>query len=261
MIVTLLTDFGLADHYVGVMKGVILSTDPRITLVDLGHDVPPGEIEGGAFGLLASYSWFPRGTVHVAVVDPGVGTTRRPIVAVAGGQLFVAPDNVLLGYVLEREPGARVFHVTQEGCFRQPVSTTFHGRDVFAPVGAALATGVPPESLGPEISDAVRLAPLRPIDEGEGRLRGRVLQVDRFGNCVTSFTPRDLGPRAEGGFRLHAGASEIRELRRHFAGAPPAAPFAIWGSSGFLEIAVNGGSAAAVLGLGTGHEVRLEGES
>jgi S-adenosylmethionine hydrolase len=261
MIATLLTDFGLADHYVGVMKGVILSVDPGITLVDLGHEVPPGEVEGGAFALLASYPYFPRGTVHVAVVDPGVGTARRPIVAVAGGQLFVAPDNGLLGYVLEREPGARVFHVTNERLFRQPVSTTFHGRDVFAPVGAALATGVPPESLGPEIADPVRLAPLRPTPEADGTLRGRVLQVDRFGNCVTSFTAHDLGERADGGFCLHAGTAQIRELRRHFAGGRPGAPFAIWGSSGFLEIAVNGGSAAAVLGLGTGHEVRVQGEA
>ncbi|HEX6070344.1 MAG TPA: SAM-dependent chlorinase/fluorinase [Longimicrobiaceae bacterium] len=261
MIATLLTDFGLADHYVGVMKGVLLSADPRITLVDLGHDVPPGDIEAGAFVLLASYPYFPPGTVHVAVVDPGVGTARRPIVAAAGGQLFVAPDNGLLGYVVEREPDARVFHVTEERWFRHPMSTTFHGRDVFAPVGAALAMGTSPESLGPGIADMVRLAPLRPEAEVDGTLRGRVLQVDRFGNCITSFTAQDLGARAEGGFRLRAGTGEIRELRRHFAGARPGAPFAIWGSSGFLEVAVDGGSAAAVLGLGTGHEVRVEGEA
>ena len=259
MIATLLTDFGLADHYVGVMKGVILSIDPRITVVDLGHDVPPGDIEGGAFALLASYPYFPPGTVHVAVVDPGVGTTRRPVAAAAAGQLFVAPDNGLLSYVLDREPDARVFHLTDERRFRHPVSTTFHGRDVFAPVGAALAAGAAPESLGTEIADPVRLAPLRPTAEADGTLRGRVLQVDRFGNCVTSFTAHDLAARADGGFRLCAGTGEIRELRRHFAGGRPGAPFAIWGSAGFLEIAVDGGSAAAVLGLGTGHEVRVEG--
>ena len=258
MITTLLTDFGLADHYVGVMKGVILSVDPRITVIDLGHDVPPGEIEGGAFALLASYRYFPEGTVHVAVVDPGVGTARRAIVATAAGQLFVAPDNGVLGYVLEREPAARVFHLTDEKWFRHPVSTTFHGRDVFAPVGAALATGTPPESLGPEIADALRLGPLRPAADADGTLRGRVLHVDRFGNCVTSFTADDSDARSDRGFRLRAGAGEIRELRQHFAGGRPGAPFAIWGSSGFLEIAVDGGSAAAVLGLGTGHELRLE---
>jgi S-adenosyl-L-methionine hydrolase (adenosine-forming) len=256
MIVTLTTDFGTADHYVGVMKGVLLASAPQLQVVDLTHEVEPGRVEAGAFALLASYRYFPAGTVHVGVVDPGVGSQRRALLVDAAAQYFVGPDNGLFSYVLEREPTAQVVEVTDERYFRQPRSDTFHGRDVFAPLAAALASGVKPYELGPILTQPVRLPPLRPQLLASGALMGRILHVDRFGNCVTSLTPGDL-PRAGTHLRLTAGDCLITELRRHYSGAAPGAPFAIWGSSGFLELSVNGGSAADLLGIAPGAAVEV----
>jgi hypothetical protein len=255
MIVTLLTDFGGADHFVGVMKGVILKADPRISIVDLGHEIPPGDVREGAFALLASYKYFPSGTVHVAVVDPGVGSDRRPIVVDAGGQRFVGPDNGLLSYLLEREAGARAVWIRNEQFFLHPVSATFHGRDIFAPVGAALATGTDLDSLGSEVEDPLRLPSLRPRVAPDGSRVGTILHVDRFGNCVTSLTPDDVTDTDEGKVRLGVAGGAITALRRHYAGALPGEPFAILGSTGFLEISINGASAAAALGLKAGDPV------
>ena len=258
MIVTLLTDFGLADHYVGVMKGVVLGVDARIRVVDLTHGIEPGAIEAGAFALLSAYPYFPTGTVHVAVVDPGVGSDRRVMVVAAAGQYFLGPDNGLFSYLLEREPEARVFEVTTARFTRQPRSSTFHGRDLFAPVGAALATGILPEELGPPLATPVRLAPLRPEPTPEGALRGRIVHVDRFGNCITSFTRADL-PDASERVSVRAGDTWISALRRHYAGAHAGSPFLIWGSTGFLEISMDGASAAAKLGVRTGDVVEARG--
>lgn len=257
MIVTLLTDFGLLDHYVGTMKGVILGEAPGASIVDLGHDVAAGDIEAGAFSLLATYPYFPADTVHVVVVDPGVGSERRVIAVEAAGQRFVGPDNGVFSYLLDREPGARVFHVTADRFFRTPVSTTFHGRDIFAPVGAALARGVEPMTLGPSISDARRLLPLTPRVEPGGRVFGRILHVDRFGNCITNLAAEHLG---SGALRVRgkSGAVEVAGLRRQYAGAAVGTPFLIEGSTGFIEISLNGSSAAALLGIESGAEVEVE---
>ena len=256
MIVTLLTDFGTADYFVGAMKGVILGIAPAATVVDLTHEVPPQDVRAGAFTLLAAYRSFPAGTVHVAVVDPGVGSARRAIAAEAGGHRFVGPDNGLLSWALEREADARVFHVTRGELFRQPVSATFHGRDVFAPVAARLAAGMDVAAVGPEIGDAARLGGLRPERLADGSFRGEVLHVDRFGNCITSFT-RDIPGSAADGYMLRAGGREIRTVRGFYAEDDSDEPFAIWGSAGFLEISVNRGSAARVLGVEPGDPVTL----
>lgn len=256
MIVTLLTDFGTADPYVGVMKGVVLGVDASVPLVDLTHEVPPGRVDVGAFHLLVSYRHFPAGTVHVAVVDPGVGSERRPIVVEAAGQCFVAPDNGLLSYLLETEEGAVCREVTSPRFLDRPLSTTFHGRDLFAPVGAALATGTPASELGAVIDDPVRLPSLRPSREVNGALVGRVLHVDRFGNCITSLPRAGMFEEGER-LALEIGGRRVEQLRAHYAGAPEGEPFLVWGSAGFLEVSVNGGSAAAVLGVGTGAVVRL----
>jgi S-adenosyl-L-methionine hydrolase (adenosine-forming) len=258
MIVTLLTDFGTADYFVAAMKGVILGRAPGAAIVDVTHEVPPQQVEDAAFTLLAAYRAFPAGTVHVAVVDPGVGSARRAVVVDAGGHRFVGPDNGLFGWVIEREGGARVFHVTRGEHFRRPVSATFHGRDVFAPVAAALASGVLPDELGPEIRDFVRLPSLRPRRHDDGSLEARVLHVDRFGNVVTGFTADDLPPDfGASPFRIVAGEGEIRTLRRFYAepGAESGEPFAIWGSAGFLELVSFRGSAAERLGLRRGDPV------
>ena len=256
MIVTLLTDFGTADYFVAAMKGVVLGRAPGARLVDVTHEVPPQDIAAAAFTLLAVYREFPPGTVHVVVVDPGVGSARRAIVVSAAGQRFVGPDNGVFSHVLDREPGARAWHLDDPRHFRHPVSATFHGRDVFAPVAAALAAGAEPESLGGEVGDPVRLEPIAVRRDPDGTVHGTVLHVDRFGNCVTTLAPGDL-PAGAGALRLSVGGREVRELRPHYAGARSGEPFAIAGSAGFLEVSVDGASAAEMLGVRRGDPVVL----
>jgi S-adenosylmethionine hydrolase len=261
MIVTLLTDFGTRDYFVGAMKGALLSVNPEAQIVDITHDVAPHDVEEAAFTLLAAYETFPAGTVHVAVIDPGVGSARRAIVVEGAGQLFVGPDNGVFGHVYERLGRFRVFHVVKDRFFRESVSATFHGRDVFAPVAGALSTGTHPHSLGPEVSDFVRLPFAAPFQRDGSTLLATVIHVDRFGNCVTNVTPRDLGEETIArGVSLVVAGREIRTFRRFFAdegGATPE-PFAVWGSAGLLEVAVFRDSAARVLGLGRGSEIEVQ---
>ena len=241
--ITLLTDFGTADYFVGAVKGAILSVNPAAVIVDITHEIPPQDIAAGAFTLLAAYKTFPAGTIHVAVVDPGVGSTRRPIIVSVNEQFFVGPDNGLFSYIYDREPSHKTFHVTADRFFRSSVSSTFHGRDIFAPVAAALSNGVAPEEFGPGINDAVRLPLLEtPL---------RIIHIDRFGNCVTNIT-RDLSPR-----EIVVNGRTISEFRQFYGDGDDQSLFAIWGSAGFLEISVNGGSAAKVLGAKRGDEVSL----
>ena len=235
--ISLLTDFGTADYFVGAVKGAILSVNPQAVITDITHEIAPQDIEAGAFTLLACYNTFPAGTIHMAVVDPGVGSTRRPIVVSANEQFFVGPDNGIFSYIYDREPSHRTFHVTAEKYFRPSPSTTFHGRDIFAPVAAALSKGVNPEQLGPQIEDEVRLpALLEPL---------RIIHIDRFGNCVTNIT-RDV-LNSEEGASLTINGQTIREFRKFYGEAPSTSPFAIWGSAGFLELSINRASAAKVL--------------
>jgi S-adenosylmethionine hydrolase len=232
------------------MKGVILSINPQARLIDLTHDIPPQDIAAAAFTLLAAYKSFPAGTVHVAVVDPGVGSSRRAILVVAGGQRFVGPDNGIFSYLLEREPEAQVFHLTRESYFRQPVSATFHGRDVFSPVAAALSKGVSPAKFGVPINDPLSLPALAPQALGKGRLQGRILHIDHFGNCVTSFTQPEVASEAmERGVLLNVKRTVIKDFRRFFSdeGTYGEKLFTVWGSAGFLEIAAENQSAATLL--------------
>jgi S-adenosylmethionine hydrolase len=257
-LITLLTDFGTADYFVGAMKGAILSVNPRATIVDITHEIPAHDIESGAFTLLATYDTFPAGTIHLAVVDPGVGSARRAVVACAREHFFVGPDNGLFSYVLERERGTRVFHLTNEKYFRASVSPTFHGRDVFAPVAAALSNGVEASALGEQIEDFVRLSPLAPERAPDGTIRACIIHVDRFGNCVTNISRGDVpGETIERGARLSVGGHEIHSFRRFFLEeeATTGAAFAVWGSAGFLEIAVRCDSAARLLGIERGQPV------
>jgi len=256
MIVTLLTDFGTADPYVGVLKGVLLGHDPALTLVDLTHGIAPGDIASAAYALLAAYPYFPPLTTHLVVVDPGVGTSRRPIAADAGGQRFVGPDNGVLSYLLEREPDARIVEVTSGGLFLSPLSRTFQGRDLFAPVAAALAAGVALEALGHPVTDAVRLAPLRPERMDDGALRGRILAVDRFGNCITSIPGSAVAAETQE-IDLEVAGRRIRRVHGTFAAGSGVDPFGIRGSTGFLEVVVNGGAAAERLGVSVGDPVIL----
>ena len=241
--ISLLTDFGTADYFVGAVKGAILSVNPSAVIVDITHEIPPQDVAAGAFTLLAAYKTFPAGTIHVAVVDPGVGSTRRPIIVSANEQFFVGPDNGLFTYICDREPSHRIIHVTAERFFRRDVSTTFHGRDIFAPVAAALSNGVAVEEFGPEINDELRLPSLEtPL---------RIIHIDHFGNCVTNIT-RDRSPS-----KIVVNEKTISEFRQFYGEEAGTGLFAIWGSAGFLEISVNGGSAAQVLGVKRGDPVSL----
>jgi S-adenosylmethionine hydrolase len=242
-VISLLTDFGTADYFVGAVKGAILSVNPAAVIVDITHEIPPQDVAAGAFTLLAAYKTFPARTIHVAVVDPGVGSTRRPIIVSANEQFFVGPDNGLFTYIYDREPSPRIFHVTAERYFRSEVSTTFHGRDIFAPVAAALSNGVAAEEFGAEINDAVRLPSL------ESPLR--IIHIDHFGNCVTNIS-RDLSPN-----EIVVNERQISEFRQFYGEDDRESLFAIWGSAGFLEISVNGGSAEQVLGAKRGDPVTI----
>lgn len=256
-VITLLTDFGNADYFAGAVKGAILSVNPLAIIADITHEIAPQDVEAAAFTILACYQTFPDGTIHVAVVDPGVGSTRRPIVVKAGGQLFVGPDNGIFTYVYDREPEHEVFHVTAGKYFRPSPSSTFHGRDIFAPVAAALSKGVRPEDLGPSITDEVRLKKsLAPEVLSNGNLQGRVIHIDRFGNCVTNLTPDLVGSTKHP--TLIIKGKVIRTLRDCYSSSPANTPFAIRGSAGFLEVSINRASAAKILGLKRGDRVILE---
>ena len=253
-VISLLTDFGTADYFVGAVKGAILSVNPQAVIADITHEIAPQDISAGAFTLLAAYKTFPAGTIHVAVVDPGVGSTRRPIVVSANRQFFVGPDNGLFTYIYDCEPSHQVFHATAEKYFRRDPSSTFHGRDIFAPVAAALSNGVKPRAFGPQIVDAIRLpVPLEPEVLKNGDIRGRIIHIDHFGNCVTNLTRDLVKPNAT----IVINRKTIRDFRNFYGEKSSSKPFAIWGSAGFLELAVNGGSAAKILKAARDNEVVL----
>ncbi|MEK6334685.1 MAG: SAM-dependent chlorinase/fluorinase [Acidobacteriota bacterium] len=259
-IITLLSDFGSQDYFVGAMKGVILSINPRAQIVDITHEIPPQDIHAASFNLLAAYTAFPPGTIHVAVVDPGVGSERRPLAIECAGQSFVGPDNGLFSWICEREGKARAIHLKAEEFFHHPVSTTFHGRDVFAPVAAALSNGIPVEEMGDQVGDYVRLESLALRPRADRQTEARIIHIDRFGNCVTNLTREHLKEESfVAGAQLTVNGQEIKSYRRFFAeaGARAEELFCIFGSAGFLEIAKQNSSAAAVLNARRGDQVLL----
>ena len=247
-IITLLTDFGLRDHFVAAMKGVMLGLNPDLTLVDVSHFIPPQDIFSGAFTLGQTYSCFPQGTIHLAVVDPGVGTARRAMAVSAGGHFFVAPDNGLLTYVLNDQESFAAHEITAEHYFRKPVSSTFHGRDVFAPIAAWISRGIPLHQLGPALRDPVLLKIPAPVRVQEALIQGTILAVDQFGNLITNLLPDEV-PHTS---RILAGKREITSFRTAYGEGLPGEVFAVPGSTGYLEIAVKNGSAAAELNLKAG---------
>jgi len=259
-IVTLTTDFGTNDHFVGAVKGVILDIVPEAAIVDISHAIQAFDVLDGAIAISQTYSYFPTGTVHMVVVDPGVGTTRRPIIASSDGYHFVAPDNGVLSMVYAKEERIHVRHVTSEHYFRQPVSNTFHGRDVFAPIAAYLAKLVDSHKFGDEIEDYVKFAAPKPKPAGDNRLRAVVLKVDRFGNLITNVTPQDA-PSLFGAnpapFKIVVGSKEITDIRSAYAEGAPGEVFGIIGSMGYLEIVANRAAAAQVTGAGKGSEVSI----
>lgn len=259
-IITLTTDFGSNDHFVGAMKGVILDIVPDAQIVDICHSVQAFDVLDGALTISQAYSYFPSRTVHVVVIDPGVGTARRPIVASSDKYHFVAPDNGVLSLVYAREPRIHVRHITSEHYFLQPVSNTFHARDIFSPVAAYLAKEVDSLKFGDEIEDFVRFSAPKPKAVDENRLRGVVLKVDRFGNLVTNITPQDapmLFGAAGKAFKIVVGSREITEIHSAYAEGAPGEVVGILGSMGFLEIAANRGAAAQLTGAGKGSDVTI----
>lgn len=244
MIVTLLTDFGIADSYVAEMKGVLLTYAPQATLVDITHQVSPGDVRAAQYILSRTWMFFPEGTIYVAIVDAGVGTDRRVVGATRFGRYFLAPDNGLLSFL---SLNATFFSIP----VLPEAAPTFHGRDVFAPAAAVLATGRSLESLGTVITDP-HYSPL-PIPKIDGEaLVGEVLYVDRFGTLISNISPSALKP----GVRIRVGGADVGPLRRTFADVESGALVAFTGSGGTVEIAVRDGSATRLLGLGVGAEVR-----
>jgi len=257
-IVTLTADFGLSDHFVGVMKGVILGINPEALIVDLCHQVSSYDIFDAAFTLGQSYRYFPPETIHLVVVDPGVGSARRPILARAAKHVFVAPDNGVLSLVFEREEGVEVRHITSEHYFLNPISKTFHGRDVFAPVAGWLSKGVAPEKFGDPVTDYAKFTSPKPKRVDERLVKGVILKVDKFGNIITNITPEDVPQiftENPPPFKIIINQHEISRLNASYSMGKPSEVFAILGSSGFLEICANRGSAAKALNVGRGVEV------
>ncbi|MCO5167754.1 MAG: SAM-dependent chlorinase/fluorinase [Planctomycetes bacterium] len=257
--ISLLTDFGTRDVYAGVLHAVIGGIAPGVRVVDLTHEVAPQDVTEAAFLLDAAAPWFPPGTVHVCVVDPGVGSDRRILCARTRAATFLAPDNGLLTRVLERAPEARLNAVVDRSYFLPEVSSTFHGRDVFAPVAARLALGLDPAALGPEVRDPLRLSlpPERAL--ASGVTAGEVVHVDRYGNLITNLRPGALGPAVRG---ARVGGVEVAgPVRRSYAEQDPregGGLLLITGSTGLLEVAVRDGSAQARLGVGRGAPVEVE---
>jgi S-adenosyl-L-methionine hydrolase (adenosine-forming) len=259
-VITITTDFGSNDHFVGAMKGVIVDIVPEAQIVDISHAVQPFDVLDGALTIAQAYSYFPNGTIHLVVVDPGVGTARRPILASSDGHHFVAPDNGVLSMVYAREERIHVRHITSEHYFRQPVSNTFHGRDIFAPVAAYLAKQVDSHKFGDEIEDYVKFAAPRPKAAGENRIRGVVLKVDRFGNLVTNVTATDvpaLFAAKTGPFKIIVGSREVSDIRAAYGEGGPGEVFGILGSMGYLEIVANRAAAAQLTGAVKGSEVMI----
>lgn len=259
-IVTLTTDFGISDHFVGTMKGVILEVNPAAQIVDISHSVQAFDVLDGALAIAQAYSYFPAGTVHLVVVDPGVGTARRPIILSSDRHHFVAPDNGVLSLICAREERVHVRHVSSEHYFLQPISNTFHGRDIFAPVAGYLSKGVDSEKFGEEITDYTRFNAPKPKAIDQQTLRGVVLKADRFGNLITNITPADVPalfgevPQA---FKIVIGKHEITEIKRSYAEGAPGKLFGILNSMGYLEIAANRAAAAQLVGSAKGTEVNI----
>jgi hypothetical protein len=256
--VTFTTDFGATDHFVGTMKGVIYTLNPDAKIVDICNSVHSYDVLDGALTIAQAYKYFPPNTLHMVIVDPGVGTSRRPLIAVTEKHIFLAPDNGVLSLVYDMEERLSVRHITSEHYYLQPMSQTFHGRDLFAAVAGWLSKGVEVAKFGEEITDFVRFAPPKPKPLSEKLMKGVVLKVDKFGNLITNFTPRDVPQLFQDeppGFKILVGKHEVNRMRTAYAQGAAGEIFGILGSMGYLEIATHRGAAARMLGADKGSDV------
>ncbi len=252
-IITLTTDFGLQDGYVASMKGVIASIAPEVTMVDITHLVPPQDLREAAYILKSTVPYFPRGTVHLVVVDPGVGSSRRPIAVKTSDAFFVAPDNGVLGYVLEQAKEFKAVHLNNRRFCLDEVSSTFHGRDIFSPVAAHIANGIPLKDLGEPVSDIAMLKWPRPRSTESGCIEGEIVHVDRFGNLVSNIPLESI---VGGRWIVRIGGRHIRIVKSYSA-VGRGKTLALIGSHGFLEVAVREGSAAKMLKLEAGGRIAV----
>jgi hypothetical protein len=259
-VITLLTDFGDRDYFAASMKGVILGINPQARIVDLSHDITPHQIDEAAYLLKASYKYFPDGTVHVAVVDPGVGSLRRPLLVTTSRHFFVAPDNGLLSYIYQEESGIEVRQIENKQYRLDSEGATFDGRDLFAPAAAWLTKGQPPGSFGKLVRDYVTLPLAEPEWQG-GVLAGRIVYVDRFGNLISNLTPFHVkevqGKTRRSDVSIRIGDVTITGLVRSYSQGDPVAPHALINSNGQVEIFLKEGSAAEGLKSGRGEKVEI----
>jgi len=254
-IVTLTTDFGMKDPYVAAMKGVLHRMCPGISVVDLTHDIDPQNVLEGALFVAASAPYFPIGTIHVVVVDPGVGTGRRPVVVLAAGQFFVTPDNGLLTLFVREHPIEEARIISNPGFMLDDVSPTFHGRDVFAPAAAKLAAGATMSDAGPRL-DEIHLVDIpEPQRDGGHTISGEIIHIDRFGNAISNILRSSLGDAQCK--VICVGQTRFDGIHQTYADTEPNTPLALFGSVGALEFAVNQGSASATLGLRLGDRVEI----
>lgn len=259
-LITLTTDFGNRDYFSGGMKGVILGINPKAVFVDISHEVPSHDIWSAAYLLGAAYKYFPQFAIHLVVVDPGVGSARRPILAVTDRHYFIAPDNGVLSFIYNDPGFTRVIHITADHYFLPGKGSTFHARDIFAPSAAWLSKGVEADKFGDEITDYVRFNV--PAARKEGNVvSGEVVYIDKFGNCITNISSDDIGPLMEpggiSGCKIHVNDVIIEKISPFYAHSPKGVPAAVINGNGYLEIFVNLGDARRVLNLKRGEKVRL----
>lgn len=260
-LITLTTDLGEQDGFIGSMKGVIIGINPSARIVDISHDVPPQDIEAGAYVIKEAYKLFPKLTIHVVVVDPGVGGPRKPLLAVSQNYYFIAPDNGVLSYVYKEEGSVRVYELSATHYFRPSPGRTFHGRDIFAPIAAWLSKGVSPDNLGKDVEGFVTLTLPHPVAVAEKTMKGRVAYIDRFGNLITTITKAHLDELflKSSGKTVEVKVKEvvIKGLSDYYGQGEKGTPSALVNSSGYLEIFCHLGSARDILKAGRGDDVTL----
>lgn len=253
MNIALLTDFGTKDYFVGAMKGVIFQIDENAKIIDITHDIEPQNVKSASFNLRACYKNFPKKTIFVAVVDPGVGSDRRAVLVETSDYYFIAPDNGLLSFIFNEAESFRVIKIANEKFFIQPTSKTFHGRDIFALCAAHLSKGVNPEEFGDEMDDFARIPEIKPRNISENEIEAQIIHIDRFGNIITNLTKEDLPQK----FHLQTNDRKIEKLKSFYAEAEKDEIFMIFGSAGFLEIVAFRNSAQKLLNIRNDDKIKV----
>lgn len=254
-LITLTTDFGLSDPYVASMKGVILKINPRACIVDITHEIPPQDIQRASFVLYTSYSYFPKGTIHVVVVDPGVGSGRSMLLVKTSYYFFLAPDNGVLAYIFHVHRDAKVYNVMNAQYFQFPISATFHGRDIFAPVAAYLSKGIPPSRFGPEIREFNQGSVPLP-EKKNNSIEGEIVTFDHYGNAITNIPGAWFDPGQK--YQIKVGKIVFSKISNFYQEVPVGSPVALIGSGNTLELSIHGGSAKEEIGLKVGDRIQIE---